>query len=161
METYENKRQDWFESASLHYEMDFQVSLFQFEKGEYIPHHDHPDMTGVINVVSGNILSKNYNIEKQLGNTREIINNGKSSQVKSCVIREVGHDIIKKGDVSMLTADEGNIHSIMPNAFTQLVDVFTPAYNQDTNAMWYKVDEDENYEGKAQLYKAEYNHRRF
>ena len=65
IESYENKRPDWFESASLHYEVDFQVGLFQFEKGEYIPHHDHPDMTGVINVVSGNLLAKNYTIQKQ------------------------------------------------------------------------------------------------
>ena len=55
---YENKRPDWFESASLHYEVDFQVSLFQFEKGEYIPHHDHPNMTGVLNVVTGSLLAQ-------------------------------------------------------------------------------------------------------
>ena len=77
IESYENKRPNWFESASLHYEVDFQVSLFQFEKGEYIPHHDHPDMTGVINVVSGNLLAKNYTIEKQLDSIREVEIDGK------------------------------------------------------------------------------------
>ena len=30
MEAYENRRPNWFESASLHYEVDFQVSLFHF-----------------------------------------------------------------------------------------------------------------------------------
>ena len=58
MKAYENKRADWFESASLPYEVDFQVSLFQLEKGEYIPHHNHPDMTGVLNVVPGSVLAK-------------------------------------------------------------------------------------------------------
>jgi hypothetical protein len=57
-ENYENKRKNWFESETLYHEIDFQGSLFKFEKGEYITHHDHPDMSGVINVVSGNLLAK-------------------------------------------------------------------------------------------------------
>ncbi|MEO1031937.1 MAG: hypothetical protein AAFX55_11065 [Bacteroidota bacterium] len=161
IEAYENRHQEWFEAANLHYEVDFQVSLFQFEKGEYIPHHDHPNMTGVINVVSGDISAKNYSIEEQLSTTRELIIDGEVSEIKTCIIRETGNERIKKGDVSILTADEGNIHSIMPNTFTQLVDVFTPAYHQDTNAMWYKVNEDENYKGQKQLYQAEYGRKRF
>ncbi|MEM7187300.1 MAG: hypothetical protein AAF466_11640 [Bacteroidota bacterium] len=161
MENYENKRPDWFESASLHYESDFQVSLFQFEEGEYIPHHDHPEMTGVINVVSGNLLAKNYSVEKQLEETREAFVKGESFTVNKCVIRQTSNEIIQKGDVSILTANEGNIHSIMPNSFTQLVDVFTPAYTHETNAMWYKVDEEGFYKNKENLYEAEYANRRF
>ena len=157
MEAYENKRPDWFESALLHYEVDFQVSLFQFEKGEYIPHHDHPDMTGVLNVVSGSILAKNYTIEEQLSSSREIIVDEQTTVLKKCTIRETGNEIIKAGNVGILTADEGNIHSIMPNEFTQLVDVFTPAYTHDTNANWYTVNEEEFYEGQENLYEAEYS----
>ena len=156
IEAYENKRPNWFESASLHYEVDFQVSLFQFEKGEYIPHHDHPDMTGVINVVSGSILTKNYSIEKQLAETREVVKEAHTEIIKTCVLREVGNEVIKGGEVSVLTADEGNIHSVMPNEFTQLVDVFTPAYTHDTNANWYSVNEEEFYQGDEHLFKAEY-----
>ena len=156
-EAYENKRPNWFESANLHYEVDFQISLFQFEKGEYIPHHDHPDMTGVLNVVSGNLLAKNYTVEEQLNSTREVVKNGQTTVVKKCTIRETGNEIIKAGDVSILTAHEGNIHSIMPNEFTQMVDVFTPAYKHDTNAQWYTVNEAEFYQGKVDLYEAEYS----
>lgn len=156
MEAYENKRPNWFESASLHYEVDFQVSLFQFEKGEYIPHHDHPDMTGVLNVVSGSILAKNYTVEEELSTTREVVKQGQTSVMKKCIIREVGNEILKKGNVSILTAHEGNIHSVMPNEFTQLVDVFTPAYTYDTNANWYTVNEDGFYQGRENLFEAEY-----
>ncbi len=156
MDAYEDKTPNWFEAASLHNEVDFQVSLFQFEKGEYIPHHDHPDMTGVINVVSGNVLAKNYSIEEQLSTTREVIKNGRSEVMQKCTIREVGNEIIKRGDVSILTAHEGNIHSIMPNEFTQLVDVFTPAYKPDTKANWYTVNEDGFYKGHENLFEAEY-----
>ncbi len=155
-DAYENKRPNWFESASLHYEVDFQVSLFQFEKGEYIPHHDHPKMTGVINVVSGNLLAKNYTVEEQLSSTREVVKDGRTSVMQKCTIRETGNEIIKAGDVSILTAHEGNIHSIMPNEFSQLVDVFTPAYKHDTNAKWYTVNEDSFYQGRKDLYEAEY-----
>lgn len=155
-DNYEDKRENWFESETLHHEIDFQVSLFQFEKGEYIPHHDHPNMTGVLNVVSGNLLAKNYNIEKQLDSTREVVNGERTFTMKKCVIREVENEILKSSDIGILTADEGNIHSIMPNEFTQMVDVFTPAYHKDTNANWYNVNEEGFYNGQKNRYEAEY-----
>lgn len=157
MEAYEDKNPNWFEAASLHREVDFQVSLFQFEKGEYIPHHDHPDMTGVINVVSGNILAKNYSVEEQLSTTREVIENGRKEILRACAIREVGNEINQRGDVSILTADEGNIHSLMPNEFTQLIDVFTPAYKPDTKSIWYTVNEEGFYQGQENVFEAEYS----
>lgn len=155
-DNYEDKRENWFESERLHHEIDFQVSLFQFEKGEYIPHHDHPNMTGVLNVVSGNLLTKNYNIEEQLNSTREVVNGERTCIMKKCVITEVENEILKAGDIGILTADEGNIHSIMPNEFTQMVDVFTPAYHKDTNANWYNVNEEGFYNGQKNRYEAEY-----
>ena len=156
IEAYEDKKPNLAEVASLHHEVDFQVSLFQFEKGEYIPHHDHPDMTGVINVVSGNILAKNYTIEEQLSTTREVIKNGRTEIMQKCTLREVGNENIKKGDVSILTAHDGNIHSVMPNEFTQLVDVFTPAYKPETKSTWYSINEDEFHDGRKNVFEAEY-----
>ncbi|MEM6717837.1 MAG: hypothetical protein AAF611_00845 [Bacteroidota bacterium] len=161
LEGYENKRPNWFESANLHREVDFQVSLFQFEKGEYIPHHDHPNMTGVLNVVSGSLLTKNYTIQEQLTDTREVIEYGRKTIIKKCILRETGNEIAKAGDVSMLMADEGNIHSIMPNEFTQMVDVFTPAYHRETNSSWYKVNEDTNYKGQKNVFEAAYKNTMF
>jgi len=157
MEAYENKRPNWFESASLHYEVDYQVSLFQFEKGEYIPHHDHPEMTGVLNVVSGSLLAKNYSVEEQLKLTREVKRGAETFEFNSCILREVENEILKGGDVGILTADEGNIHSIMPHEFSQMVDVFTPAYHQNTNAHWYKVNEEGFYNDQQNLFEAEYS----
>ncbi|MEM6380618.1 MAG: hypothetical protein AAF705_20715, partial [Bacteroidota bacterium] len=161
MNSYENRRPNWFESASLHYEQDFQISLFQFEKGEYIPHHDHPHMTGVLNVISGNLLAKNYNVEAQGSASREIKKGDQTFEVKNCILREVESEVLKAGDVGILTEEEGNIHSIMPNEFTQMVDVFTPAYKQNTNAQWYKVNEEEFYDEQEHLFKAEYASIRF
>lgn len=156
LESYEDRTPNRAEATNLHMEVDFQVSLFQFEKGEYIPHHDHPDMTGVINVVSGSILAKNYSLEEQLSTTREIIKNGRKEVMQKCTVREVGNEIIEGGHVSILTAHEGNIHSIMPNQYTQMVDVFTPAYKQDTSTIWYQVNEDGFYNGEKNVFEAEY-----
>ncbi|GAA4967841.1 hypothetical protein [Algibacter aquimarinus] len=161
IEAYENKNPNWFEAVSLHNEVDFQVSLFQFEKGEYIPHHDHPEMTGVINVVSGSALAKNYNVEEQLSTNRKVIKDGRSEVMQKCVIKKIGDEIIQKGDVSILTAHQGNIHSIMPNEYTQLVDVFTPAYKRDTKSIWYTVNEDGFYNGQENLFEAEYVNEEF
>ncbi|SRX75646.1 DUF3471 domain-containing protein [Aequorivita antarctica] len=153
---YVDKHPNKFESSSLHTEIDFQVSLFQFEKGEYISHHDHPDMTGVINVVSGNALLKNYTIEEQLNNPKKLFENGLEMYTDTYLIREIENEIAKAGDVSILTSHEGNIHCLMPNEFTQLVDVFTPAYKADTNTKWYKVNEDGYYQNRKGIYEAEY-----
>jgi len=156
-DNYEDKRENWFEAETLHKEIDFQVSLFQFEKGEYIPHHDHPDMTGVLNVVSGNLLARNFDFVEELAETREVTyNNGHKAILQKCVIKEVENEILKAGDVGILTAEEGNIHSIMPNEFTQMVDVFTPAYQEDTKANWYQVEEENKYNEQQKIYTAEY-----
>jgi hypothetical protein len=154
-DNYENKDPNWFESEELHEEVDFQVSLFQFEKGEYIPHHDHPNMTGVLNVVSGNLLARNFNVEEQLASTRQVTIEDKSYTLQKCILREVQNEILKAGDIGILTAQEGNIHSIMPNAFTQMIDVFTPAYKEDTNAIWYQVNEEGFYKDQKNLFEAE------
>lgn len=155
-DNYENKQENWFEHEMLHHEIDFQVSLFQFEKGEYISHHDHPNMTGVLNVVAGNLLAKNYNIEEQLDSTRKVVEGDYSYTMKKCILHEVGNEILRAGDIGILTAEEANIHSIMPNEFTQMVDIFTPAYQEDTIANWYSVNEDGFYKGQKNRYEAEY-----
>jgi hypothetical protein len=157
IDNYENKRENWFEYDELHKEVDFQVSLFQFEKGEYISHHDHPNMTGVLNLVSGSLTAKNFDIVKELSETREVTyKNGHKATLKKCVIKEVENEILKAGDIGILTAEVGNIHSIMPNEFSQMVDVFTPAYHKNTNANWYQVNEDGFYQGQKGNYEAEY-----
>ena len=156
--SYENKNKDWFEHALLHKEINFQVSLLQFEKGEYISHHNHPDMCGVINMVTGNALVKNYSLHKELEKTKTQSYNGQTYTLISCVLEETKKEILTPGKTSILTSTKGNIHSLMPNEFTQLVDVFTPSYNEKNEAasIWYQVNEEVNFENKSKLFEAEY-----
>jgi hypothetical protein len=74
------------------------------------------------------------------------------------VLEKSKKEILMPGKTSILTSKEGNIHSLMPNEFTQLVDVFTPAYNEKNEALsiWYQVNEETNYENNSKLYEAEY-----
>ncbi|HKL89583.1 MAG TPA: hypothetical protein VJ880_00225, partial [Allomuricauda sp.] len=110
-----------------------------------------------LNVVSGNLLARNFDFVEELAETREVTyNNGHKAILQKCVIKEVENEILKAGDVGILTAEEGNIHSIMPNEFTQMVDVFTPAYQKDTKANWYQVEEENKYNEQHKLYTAEY-----
>lgn len=157
-EGYKDHRKGWFEHALLHKEINFQVSLLQFEKGEYISHHNHPDMCGVINMVTGNALVKNYTLHKELEKTKTQSYNGQTFTLKSCVLEETKKEILMPGNTSILTSTVGNIHSLMPNEFTQLVDVFTPAYNEKNEAasIWYQVNEDANFDNNPKLFEAEY-----
>lgn len=155
---YVDKNKNWFEHSLLHKEFNFQVSLLQFEKGEYISHHNHPDMCGVINMVTGNALVKNYTLHKELEKTKTQSYNGQTFTLKSCVLEETKKEILMPGNISILTSTVGNIHSLMPNEFTQLVDVFTPAYNEKNEAasIWYQVNEEINFENNPKLFEAEY-----
>lgn len=155
---YKDVRNNWFEHELLHKEIDFQISLLQFEKGEYISHHDHPSMCGVINMVTGNALVKNYSIHETLDKEETKTIGEKSYTLKSCLLKKENEEILLPNKISTLTESEGNIHSLMPNEFTQLVDIFTPAYNEksETETKWFTVNEKDNYNGLENIYEAQY-----
>ena len=143
IDNYKNNRPDLFEHTLLHTEIDFQVSLFQFEKGEYISHHDHPEMCGVINVVSGEMDISNYSFDKNVGEKVEYKNGDASYYMQPCILKKQKNEIVKAGEVSILTSSDSNIHEVMPNSFAQLVDIFTPAYNSENEkaTKWFYVKE--------------------
>lgn len=156
---YKNDRPDWFEHDLLHKEVSFQVSLLQFEKGEYIPHHDHPAMCGVVFPVNGGLEVKNYDLlPSDFPVGIEVGSDGISYQKHTSLLRLGQKELLRKGDVSTLTEEAGNIHSVMPTQFSQVLDIFTPAYNEvnEAAARWYQVDETAFYEGKKDVYRAEW-----
>lgn len=156
-DTYTNKRPNLFEHTLLHTEMDFQVSLFQFEKNEYIRHHDHPKMCGIINVVSGEMNIANYSFERDEGKKAKYQNGDETYFMQSCILKKESNEILKAGDLSILTSTDNNIHEVMPNSFAQLVDIFTPAYNRENEqaTKWFTLKE-KNYQGAANKVLMEY-----
>ncbi|WP_188112194.1 hypothetical protein [Aquimarina sp. RZ0] len=155
-DNYNDATSETSDFINLHYEIDFQISLFQLEKGESFSHHDHPSMSGITNVISGELQIKNYNLVSQLNKSRKVILQGEKKTIRKCTIQEVSDKILAPNSFSSLTTTKRNIHSVISNDFTQLVDIFTPAYNSATRPINYNVDESGFYQNKKGLFVAEY-----
>jgi len=122
---------------------DFQVSFLQFEKGEKIRHHDHPEMTGVLLCATGDIDVWNYD---------ELEGEPEPGHI---LLRETSRARLVKSNVSTLTSRERNIHRLVARELTQLVDIFTPPYDKDRarRSRWFEVG-DEPWQGKGRDYLA-------
>lgn len=109
---------------------DFQISFVQFEKGEEIAHHDHPEMTGVLLCATGKVDVWNYD---------ELEDSPEPGHV---LLRQTAKARLDKASISTLTSRERNIHRLKAHALTQLVDVFAPPYNQERarDSRWFRVD---------------------
>ncbi len=122
----------------------FAVCLLDFQEGERINPHDHPGMTGVIQCASGSIQVDNYDFfQKRQG--RDTV-----------LLKHTANESMKPGNVSSLTSKARNIHQLVANKPTQLVDVFSPPYDPQraTKSSWYKLDS-ELFEGHKGLYEAQ------
>lgn len=135
-----NKRPDFYK---LEKQRNFEVSLVQFEKGEEIRHHDHPDMTGVLLCATGNIDVWNYDLLPHENDAEKVL------------LKETAKSTLLKGHVSTLTSKARNIHKLHAHQLTQLVDVFAPPYNRERikKSTWFDVDTD-NYLGQNKIYQA-------
>jgi hypothetical protein len=135
-----NKRPDFYK---LEKQRNFEVSLVQFEKGEKIRHHDHPDMTGVLLCATGHIDVWNYDLLPHDDDAEKVL------------LKETAKSSLLKGQVSTLTSKARNIHKLRAHQLTQLVDIFAPPYNKERikKSNWFEVDTD-NYQGKDKIYEA-------
>jgi cysteamine dioxygenase len=115
--------------------VDFSLCLVQFEEGEIIRPHDHPGMTGMILCASGEIETSNYD-PIELAEVK--VSEGHQ------LLKRVGTTVLKKNDISTLTAKARNIHTLKAHKVTQLVDIFTPPYDQEKieQSNWFKLSPD-------------------
>lgn len=127
----------------LEKQRDFHVTLLQFEKEESIPHHNHPEMTGVILCASGEIEVWNYDLL------------GKKEATEDVLLEETSHDLLGKGKVSTLTSKARNIHSLTARELTQLIDIFAPPYDEEKieKSTWFDVDP-EPFQGEGKVHLA-------
>ena len=125
---YRNTQQNFPEINALHEEPSFMVSLLEFEPGEKIELHDHPDMTGCILCSEGEIQVQNYTLGKR------------TSERGRPLLQPVSDLTMTPGSTSALSATVANIHALQAVRFTRLIDVFTPPYNDDRSrrARWYE-----------------------
>ena len=130
----------------LEQRVDFSLCLVQFDEGEVIRPHDHPGMTGMILCASGEIETSNFDpIEDPM------ITPAAGHQL----LRRVGQSVLKKNDISTLTAKARNIHTLRSIKVTQLVDIFTPPYNKERvkESHWFELSP-EPVPGKPDLFEA-------
>ena len=116
----------------LEKQKDFQISFLQFEKGEEIAHHDHPEMTGVLLCATGDIKVWNYD---------EL---AESPEPGHILLRETAQAHLSKGTTSTLTSKERNIHRLQARELTQLIDIFAPPYTPERvkSSRWFEVDKE-------------------
>ena len=115
---YQNRRKNFPEFTKMHKEKAFQITLLEFETGEKIPLHDHPDMSGVILCAKGSIDIDNFDLLAS------------KSFNKKLLLRQTDSVTMKPGMVGSLSSTKGNIHSLRAREFTRLIDIFTPPYDQ-------------------------------
>jgi cysteamine dioxygenase len=133
---YKNARKKFPEIKELHKEQNFQVSLLEFEPGERIGLHDHPDMTGCILCSEGSAVVRNFTLLPQ----ESLMPQKKNAKVQ---LRQESVVTMTPGVSGMLTSTTANIHDLVANSFTRLIDVFTPPYNDDRSrrSRWFDLDQ--------------------
>ncbi len=141
---YENLNFDFPEIRTMHYESQFMVSMLDFEAGEDIPLHDHPDMTGVIFCTKGNVDVDHYDrLDETSASGNPLLQTERSLTMTA-------------GDTAALTATVGNIHELRASEFTRMIDVFTPPYTKErVQRARYFVRDDSEYEGRFGIFEAE------
>jgi len=124
------------ELNTVHEKLAFEVATVEFDPGDTIPLHNHPDMTGVILCLSGQVEIDSFDLLDELSDRGGLL-------MQRTSLATVG-----PGDFSTLTGERGNIHGLVATQFTELLDVFTPPYDAArlTRYRWYERSE-EPYEG--------------
>src|SRR5262249_53805105 len=132
MAAYPNHNHGMPEFAELLKTKDIQISLITFEKNEWLPHHDHPSMTGVLTCAKGDLQVTSY----------DRLQPSYSDASSPTLLKELGSEVISPGKISTLTNTRRNVHTVRAVSFTQVIDIFTPPYNDErtTRTTWYKLE---------------------
>jgi len=140
---YKNRNPKFPEFDKMHREKLFEISLVEFDKGEVIEHHDHPEMTGVLLCGKGKLKVENFDPLEQ------------KKKDDPFLLKRTGSAELKRGDVSTLTSKERNIHRVSADDFCQVIDLFTPPYDKGRirKSRWFEVDA-ETYKGKKDVFEA-------
>ncbi len=125
---YVNAKGLFPEIASVHQGGHFAVATLEFDAGDRIRLHNHPDMTGVILCLKGAVEVEAFNLLER------------KSTGGNLLLEQVFQDRLESGGFATLTATHGNIHSLIAQEYTELLDVFTPPYDSDRlqHYRWYR-----------------------
>lgn len=106
------------------------VSRMFIKKGDYIPLHGHPNQHGLLFVLEGRCSIKKYQF--------------KSKEDQCVKIQLIDERILMKDDYSVITPKE-NIHTIIAEEDTSLLDIFSPGKKEGRLSEYFKIlSEDKN-----------------
>lgn len=115
----------------------FTMSVFIVKSGGSLPLHDHPNMHGILKVISGKVKLRSYTVveSEQLpdsSNKDNILTHSLTSNVRTVIKND---DIVISSDdgCCLLTPKEGNIHEIQPlTSVAAFCDILVPPYADDS-----------------------------
>ena len=113
---YADNSYDFPEITSIYEVVEFEVSVIQFEAGDVIELHNHPQMTGVILCLDGDIQIEAFNLLDEPSASGQLL------------LQKIDEVRLATGELATLTPERGNIHALEAHSFTILLDVFTPPY---------------------------------
>ena len=125
---YVNAKGLFPEIASVHQGGHFAVATLEFNAGDRIRLHNHPDMTGVILCLKGSIDVEAFDLLNQ------------KSAAGHLLLEQVFRGRLQSGEYATLTAKRGNVHGLIAQEYTELLDVFTPPYDSERlkQYRWYR-----------------------
>jgi len=104
-------------SECVHRAPGLQISVIKLPQDGYIGLHDHPQMTGVILCLSGQLRVESYDLVDNVTGADHVM------------LRLISDAILLPGQVGTLTSQRGNIHRLTPdNSAVELIDIFHPGY---------------------------------
>ena len=106
------------------------LKIFSMSSGTYFPIHDHPEMIGLIYLISGEISYSNYSILSQ---------NSEKTYVKL-----VSNGNLRSSEFMTLAPKYQNLHKITATANSLLFDIFIPNYCSKKRPCTYYRQHSEN-----------------
>ena len=113
--------------------LSFQLRLITLERRNLLPLHDHPRMAGVTICVKAKVRVRQFDVLR-------------NHQLHGRLIQCVSDRELNASEYSSFTSDRANLHVVDALAFSQMIDVFLPAYDErrQSETRIYRVEETTN-----------------
>ena len=91
--------------------------------------HDHPGATGLLRIISGEVEVWQFDVSADKDT---------AAPPEMCELTRVAHEILRAGDMAVLTPDKGNIHALRSiSEECRMLDFFIPPY-EASQRNWYQ-----------------------
>jgi len=105
--------------------------ILNIDNKQVVQLHDHPGATGMVRIISGEVEIWQFDNSTDNAATQDINE-----------LTRVSRNILRAGDVAVLTPDNGNIHALRSISKTcSMLDFFIPPYEK-SQRNWFEPLED-------------------